>query len=232
MTDHTNKRAQRLDDLRLLGLPMLVDAANQVSERPLVAWLDAVRGPGQQQELAGLDRALDMFATEMDTPPLQGQRPIKSHEPGQHSRRHVGSRAARASAISVAGVVLFGGTAAAAFTGSLPPPLQNLAHTIPGVPAARTGKTNNPPATSTAPTSQGNSGSRGGPAATPTVRASAASNNTEVNPSRQPSQGGKQTSHPSPLNKPSGHTTGKPSTPPGKPNAHPTHKPSGPHGIP
>jgi PT repeat len=155
-----------------------------------------------------------------------------------------------AAAASVAAVAL-GGTAAAAFTGTLPAPVQKLAHTTIGAPSAH----HSAPATPVGPQPAGNAGSglctawahlkahgtaaqkatafrnlaaaAGGAANVKTFCASA----THPGPSAHPTS--KPTSHPTgkptslPTGKPSSHPTGQPtSLPTGGPSSHPTAKPT------
>jgi hypothetical protein len=146
-----------------------------------------------------------------------------------------------AAAASVAAVAL-GSTAAAAFTGTLPAPVQKLAHNTIGAPSAH----HSAPATPVGPQPAGNAGfglctayahlkahgtakqkavafrnlaaAAGGPA---NVKAFCAS---ETHPGATPS--GQPASHPT--GKPTAHPTGKPTgLPTGKPSSHPTGKPSG-----
>lgn len=145
-----------------------------------------------------------------------------------------------AAAASVAAVAL-GGTAAAAFTGTLPAPVQKLAHTTIGAPSAH----HSAPATPVGPQPAGNAGSglctawahvkahgtatqkavafrnlaaaAGGPANVKAFCASVA--HPGATPSGQPA------SHPT--GKPTAHPTGKPTgLPTGKPSSHPTGKPT------
>jgi hypothetical protein len=143
-----------------------------------------------------------------------------------------------AAAASVAAVAL-GGTAAAAFTGSLPAPVQKLAHNTIGAPSAH----HSAPATPVGPQPTGSASfglctayahakahgtakqkavafhnlaaAAGGAANVKAFCASA----THPGPSGQPT--------PHSTGKPSSHPTGKPSgLPTGKPSSHPTGKPS------
>jgi hypothetical protein len=146
-----------------------------------------------------------------------------------------------AAAASVAAVAL-GGTAAAAFTGTLPTPVQKLAHTTVGAPSAH----HSAPATPVGPQPTGSAGSglctayahakAHGTAAQKAVAfrnlAAAAGGAANVkafcasvtHPGATPS--GLPSPHPS--GKPTSHPTGKPTShPTGKPSSHPTGQPSG-----
>jgi hypothetical protein len=219
MTDHALESTEEPEDLWLLDrLLEQGPAADHAAEHRLAMWLAAVQAPAEPAELSGLSHALAAFTarvTAQETVP-----PV----PVRHSRRAV-SRAARLAAIAGAGVIVLGGTAAAAYNGDLPRPLQELAHKIPGVPASHGGEptTTSPPKTvaSTVPNPEGRRASS-------PVQPSVAPTTT---PSETPGahQSGKPSTHPShAVGKPSthpSHPTGKPSThpshPTGKPSAHP-----------
>jgi hypothetical protein len=143
-----------------------------------------------------------------------------------------------AAAASVAAVAL-GGTAAAAFTGTLPAPVQKIAHTAIGAPAAHP----TAPASPVGPQPTGNAGSGLCTAwthmkahGTATQKATAfrnlaaaaggAANVKTFCASRtHPGPSGQPTSHPT--GKPSSHPTGKPSgLPAGQPSPHPTGQPT------
>jgi hypothetical protein len=157
-----------------------------------------------------------------------------------------------AAAASVAAVAL-GGTAAAAFTGTLPAPVQKIAHNTVGAPSAHP----SPPATPVGPQPAGNAGfglctawSHAKAHGTATQKATAFRNlaaaaggaanvkafcasvthpgaTPSVRPTGQPTSHptGKPTSHPT--GKPSSHPTGQPSElPTGGPSSHPTGKPT------
>jgi PT repeat len=144
-----------------------------------------------------------------------------------------------AAAASVAAVALGGTAAAAAFTGSLPAPVQKLAHTTIGAPSAH----HSAPATPVGPQPAGNAGSglctawahmkAHGTAAQKATAfrnlAAAAGGAANVKAFcaavTHPGPSGQPTSHPT--GQPSSHPTGKPSDlPTGKPSSHPTGKPS------
>ena len=107
-----------------------IPAADLTAEEAhLASIIAAITGPATGKELAGLSPALAAFAqhnaavTASDT---------VTSAPRTH--RHLGRRATAAIAASAL-VLLASGTAAAAYTGSLPEPLQRLAHAALNAPA-------------------------------------------------------------------------------------------------
>jgi hypothetical protein len=130
-----------------------------------------------------------------------------------------------AAAASVAAVAL-GGTAAA-FTGTLPAPVQKLAHTTIGAPAAH----HSAPATPVGPQPAGNAGSGLCTAWTHMKAHGTATQKATAFRNLAAAAGGAanvkafcaSVIHPGP----SAHPTGKPSHPTGQPSSHPTGQPSG-----
>ena len=88
-------------------------------EAALAAWAAAARGPATDDELTGRDEALAAFTAAHVSGTSRAVRPL-----------------VRVGVATAALTLLFGGTAAAAYTGALPAPAQQLAHTLIGAPAA------------------------------------------------------------------------------------------------
>ncbi len=86
-------------------------------EAALAAWAAAARGPAAADELVGRDQALAAFTAASGSVSGRAVRPLV--------RAGVG--------VAALGL-LFGGTAAAAYTGALPTPVQQFAHTLIGAP--------------------------------------------------------------------------------------------------
>ena len=86
-------------------------------EAALAAWAAAARGPASADELVGRDQALAAFTAASGSVSGRAVRPLV--------RAGVG--------VAALGL-LFGGTAAAAYTGALPTPVQQFAHTLIGAP--------------------------------------------------------------------------------------------------
>jgi hypothetical protein len=109
-------------------------AARDDDERALVALFAALRAPATPAELAAADDHLAVFDVHVAAQALR-QAP---HEP---RRKSLISRllAAKATVAAAALATLTAGTAAAAFTGSLPDRLQDAAHSAVGAPAAHPG---------------------------------------------------------------------------------------------
>ena len=83
------------------------------------ALVEALRAPGSPEELAGEVTAVSMFAAEHATASPRRYRRRRAH--------HGGRRLAVASVVVAAGM---GASAAAAYTGSLPDPVQRFAHRV------------------------------------------------------------------------------------------------------
>ena len=98
-------------------------------EANLAGIIAAVTGPATGEELSGLSPALAAFARHHAAATASESVTI-----GASNRRRLGRRATAALAASAL-VVLASGTAAAAYTGSLPEPLQRLAHVALNAPA-------------------------------------------------------------------------------------------------
>jgi hypothetical protein len=226
----------------LSGQPLPEDAAAElhgVSE--LLVALRAA--PVDPVERRGQARALDAYRETF----------ARSHPSPQRRRRPAMLSTllgAKLGAALAAGAVGFGGVAAAAYTGSLPAGLQDLAHSTVGAPAADHGKSaDHKPAASTTKTAVGPDAK--GPAAFGLCTAwahakdsgqaadkSVAFRNLATAAGKKgiaaycadvPHPGSTATGQPSshPSGQPSSHPTGKPSThPTGKPTPLPSHSPS------
>jgi hypothetical protein len=94
-------------------------------EVELAGWATAASAPAMAAELAGLDGALTAFAAATG-----GATPL---------RRPLARPLLRAGVAAAAATVLFAGTAAAAYTESLPEPLQQIAHNTIGAPQPGSG---------------------------------------------------------------------------------------------
>jgi hypothetical protein len=101
------------------------------TDRALAEMLAAAKAPASPAELAGQDAAVAAFLA---------HHAVLSAAPKRRSRRVPRVTALAAGA---AGAVLLGGVAAA-YTGSLPTPVQNLAHHVIGAPTASHGPSGHP----------------------------------------------------------------------------------------
>jgi hypothetical protein len=105
----------------------------ETEDETTMNWLvEALRAPGSTEELSGLDDATTAFlaarsASVVPVLPLASARLARS-------RRSM-LRAGAGAAGVAASVVFVGAAAAAAYTGSLPAPLQRVAHDVVGAPA-------------------------------------------------------------------------------------------------
>ncbi|TQL56944.1 hypothetical protein [Oryzihumus leptocrescens] len=124
----------------------------------LSALLRAVTAPATAGELRGQDDAIAAFLNH-----------VSGRPPAPATRRR--SRVAVPAVAAMVSVFALGGTAAAAMTGSLPAPLQDLAHHLTGVPAPSrdTGEAPGAP-NGSVPRQHSGATVRHGPAATPAVR--------------------------------------------------------------
>ena len=149
------------DTDRLEGILAGVVAAETENEMGLDRLLDELRAPGTQNELRGAEAATAAFLRERESvlgvaAPVAKEKaalglvPVAKEKAAVallpvakekavvvplSSRRRRPVLVAGVAAASVTAAVLFAGTAAAAFTGSLPSSLQSVAHTLVGAPA-------------------------------------------------------------------------------------------------
>lgn len=195
----------------LAGTALPPDAVAGV--QPVVDVLAALRAEPDGGEWAGEAAALAEFRHQIG--------PVPHSHWARRRRRPVlaallTAKAAVATTILTVGL---GGVATAAYTGTLPAPLQRFAHKVIGAPAASPA-----PSPSPAGSQPVTSASRPG-TAVPHHRSSPSpalsSSQPNPNPGGQPSPHptGKPTSHPS--GGPTPHPTGKPTSPPGKPTSRP-----------
>ena len=154
MTDTGNEAPEQPEEIGLLDRLMQPGpASDDPTERVLAAWLTAVQASPSSPELSGLNDALAAFnahkAATLSVAGPSGPKPL----PSRHSRRTI-RRSSKVAIGATVGVVLLGGTAAAAFDGALPAPLQRLVHQITGLPGPRR---TDPTATPTSPAGTGTS---------------------------------------------------------------------------
>ncbi len=124
----------------LCGRPVRAGAAPEA--RALAEWVSALRPLPRLDELRGEAAAVAAFRREMSTRSWQEQGPRPSRP----------SVSARIVAVAIAGSLGMGGVAAAAADGSLPAPLQDLAHVLFGAPPTQPdGKNGDDPTGGTAP---------------------------------------------------------------------------------
>jgi hypothetical protein len=135
--------------------------AGTEDEMTLDRLLDALRAPGTVDELAGLEATSAAF------------RRARAEASAAPALVAVGGRARRSvtAGVAVAAVlatVSMGAAAAAAFTGSLPRPLQHVAHQVIGAPDAENAETHDAaPADRTSASGPSGSADGSGPAVTP-----------------------------------------------------------------
>jgi hypothetical protein len=125
-------------DLIVAGTPLPDDAPQRMVA--LASGLAELAGPAGPGELAGEADVLSAYSATVSPAGVSGVRvskPAASARPNGHARRGsrrspVALRVRMAAAIAVAGIVASG--TAAAYAGALPPPVQDLAHTMIGAP--------------------------------------------------------------------------------------------------
>lgn len=135
--------------------------AETEDEMALDRLLGALRAPGTAEELRGLEAASAAFVrARAEATPAPALVAV-----GGRARRSV---AAGAAVAAVLATVSLGAAAAAAYTGSLPRPLQQAAHQVIGAPAPEAAGSDEPSASDRS-TSSGSTGSANGsgPAVTP-----------------------------------------------------------------
>lgn len=113
---------------------LLAARAGVVGAHPeLAAWLTAVQRPAGVAELGGLPTVLRAFQAHHASPALPLPSAASSRDRPARSARSRRHRPTQVVVIAAAALVTLGGTAAAAYLGVLPGPVQDLASHLPGV---------------------------------------------------------------------------------------------------
>ncbi|MBI1758197.1 MAG: hypothetical protein HYR62_03085 [Actinobacteria bacterium] len=215
----------------LADAPLLADPA-------LRAVVEALRAPGTEAELVGQEAVVAAFVAAQNR---------STSRPTRRSSVLSSLLASKIAMAAAVGAVTVGGTAAAAYTGTLPGSLQGIAHRTIGAPEATDGKQVTDPNERTHPGAERSEHAKGpdatGPAAfglcTAFEHGGLATPSTAY-ASLERAAGGKDRikaycaairrpgEHPTPTGAPSDHPTGMPTDhPTGMPSTHPTGMPTG-----